>query len=130
MTANFEITFHGIEKSEAIEARVREKIAWLAGHFSRMTHCRVVVEAPHRRGHKGKLYQVKVEVTLPGQAPLVVGNERDQDHAHEDVYVAIRDSFNAARRRLDDVVARMSSTAKTERSRRRPAGNGKIRPGG
>lgn len=128
MTSTHEITFHGVEKSEAIEARVREKIDWLEGHFSRITHCRVVIEAPHRRGTKGTIYHVKVEVSLPGHAPVVVGNDRELNHAHEDIYVAIRDSFNAARRRLDDIVARMGSAAKSERNRRRPAGPGTEKP--
>ena len=47
MHSPVEIHFHGIEKSEAIEERVREKVSKLEKHFSRMTHCRVVLEAPH-----------------------------------------------------------------------------------
>lgn len=135
MTTSLEITFHGVEKSEAIEARIREKHAKLAEHHARITRCRVVVEAPHRKGHQGAVYHVKVEVSIPGHAPIVVGNERETNHAHEDVYVALRDAFAAARRRLDDVVARMAGAAKAERSRRRPAGsakgsgNGKISHG-
>lgn len=120
MTATVEITFHGVEKSEAIETRIAEKVAALETHFSRMTSCRVVVEAPHRRSHKGKIYHVKVEVGVPGHAPIVVSNDREENHAHEDVYVALRDAFAAARRRLDDVAARMGGQAKSERGRRRP----------
>ncbi|MEW5964327.1 MAG: HPF/RaiA family ribosome-associated protein [Pseudomonadota bacterium] len=125
MTTNLEITFHGVEKSEAIEARIREKHAKLGEHHARITRCRVVVEAPHRKGHQGKVYHVKIEISLPGHAPIVVGNEREASHDHEDVYVALRDAFAAARRRLDDVVARMAGAAKAERSRRRPAGSAK-----
>ena len=47
-----EIHFHGIEKSEAVEERVREKVSKLEKHFGRMTRCRVVLEAPHRSPQK------------------------------------------------------------------------------
>ena len=35
-----------------------------------------------------------------------MNREPGLDHAHEDVYVAVRDAFDAARRRLEDYVRR------------------------
>lgn len=97
-----EISFHNMDASPAIEARVREKIAELEERFhDRMTACRVVVEAPHRHGHKGKLYAVKIDISVPGKE-IVISRAGPKNHAHEDVYVAIRDAFSAARRRLED----------------------------
>jgi len=37
---------------------------------------------------------------------VAVNNEGHDKHAHEDVYVAIRDAFNAAGRKLEDFVRR------------------------
>jgi putative sigma-54 modulation protein len=121
MNTPLEIQFNGLEKSEAVEAHIAEKVAWLEKHFDRMTHCRVVLELPHRHEHKSKIYQVKIEVGVPGHAPVIVSHEGPENHAHEDVQIAIRDAFNAARRRVDDVAARLSAPAKLERGRRRPA---------
>lgn len=126
MMTPLEIQFHGVEKSEAVEARIAEKVARLEKHFDRMTHCRVVVEAPHRHAHKGKIYQIKIEIGLPGQAPVLINNSREDDPTHEDVFVALRDAFDAARRAMDTVATRMSEGAKADRGRRRPAPNGKI----
>jgi ribosome-associated translation inhibitor RaiA len=39
--------------------------------------------------------------------------EAPHDHAHEDVYVAIRDAFNAATRRLEDQARKMRGSVKT-----------------
>ena len=50
------IHFHGIERSEAIEALVRQKVRKLARHFGRMTSCRVVLETPHRSPQKPKVF--------------------------------------------------------------------------
>ncbi len=110
-----EIAFRGMDPSPAVEARIREKIAWLRQYYSRITSVRVVVEAPHRHHHKGRIYHVKIEVGLPGRRDIVVGREPESDHAHEDVYVSIRDAFDAARRRLQDVVAKMDAKERAQR---------------
>jgi hypothetical protein len=60
-----EVHFHGIEKSEAIEQRVRDKVAKLQKHFERMTSCRVAIEAPQRSTpQKPKVYQIKIEIGM------------------------------------------------------------------
>ena len=84
--------------SQAVEAQVRERAAKLDLFCEKIMACRVVVEAPHRRHHKGKLYHVRIDMTVPG-GELVVKREPGQHAAHEDPYVAIRDAFDGARRR-------------------------------
>jgi putative sigma-54 modulation protein len=115
-----EIHFHGIEKSEAIEERVREKVSKLEKHFGRMTRCRVVLEAPHRSPQKPKVFQIKVEISLPRRQPIVVCHEREGSHAHEELPLAIRDAFEAALRKVDDVSRKVGARTKVERGRRRP----------
>jgi ribosomal subunit interface protein len=109
MEVPLQITFRDIEPSEAVEARIREKVAKLEQYYDRITSCRVVISAPHRHRHKGKLYEVTVDLVLPGEE-LVVAHEGKSDHAHEDIYVAIRDSFEAARRQLKKYVRRIRDT--------------------
>jgi cold shock CspA family protein len=87
----------------AIEARIREKAAVLEHFSDRITGCRVIVEKEHRHHHKGNLFRVRIEIDAPGKE-LAVTHTGPRDHAHEDVYVAIRDAFNAAVRRLEDHV--------------------------
>ena len=96
-----------MDPSPSIESAVRERIGRLARFHDRITSCRVVIEAPHRHGHKGKIYHVHIDITVPGRE-IVVGREREENHAHEDVYVAIRDNFIAAQRQLEDAVREMS----------------------
>lgn len=101
------ISFVGIDPSPAVEDVIRERVERLERFSDRITSCSVVVEAPHRHGHQGKIYHVHVDITLPG-TEIVAGRDPERNHAHEDVYVAIRDSFNAAQRQLEDVVRKMS----------------------
>ena len=100
MNLPVEITFHNIDHSDAIEARVREKIERLAKLHDRLTSCRVTIEAPHKHHRKGNAYQVKVLLGVP-QGQLAVTRDPGDVHAHEDVYVAIRDAFAAAERQLN-----------------------------
>lgn len=96
-----QITFRDMEPSPAIEERVRERAAKLERFFDRITSCRVVIEEPHLHQHKGKLFHVRIDITVPGNE-LVANRNPSNNHGHEDVYVAIRDAFNAAERQLED----------------------------
>ena len=118
-----EIHFHGIEKSEAVEQRVLDKVAKLEKHFGRMTRCRVVLEAPHRNPQKPKVFQIKIEISLPRRQPIVVRHEREGSHAHEELPLAIREAFEAVLRKLDDVGSKIGARTKLERGRRRPRAN-------
>lgn len=111
MDIPLQISFKNMDHSDAIEARIREKAAKLEQYFSHLTSCRVVIEAPHRHQHKGKIYHVRIEMGVPRKSELVVSNERELNQAHEDVYVAIRDSFQKAERQLKDFTGRMEGKA-------------------
>jgi ribosomal subunit interface protein len=99
------VNFHGVDKSDAIEARIREKIEALERFYDRITSCRVVVERMDSRHKKGNIYAVHIHLSVPGN-DIVVGREPGRNGAHSDVYVALRDAFQAARRRLEDHVRR------------------------
>lgn len=101
MQLPLQITFRHMEPSEAVEANIREKADKLESFASNIMSCRVVVEAPHKHHHKGKVYHVSVDIKLPG-GEVAVSHDPGINHAHEDIYVAIRDAFNAARRQLED----------------------------
>jgi len=111
MQLPLQVTFRYMEPSAAIEAKVRERADELDRFYDRIMSCRVVVEAPHRRHRQGKLYHVRVDLTVPG-GELAVTRAPGQHHAHEDVYVTIRDAFDAARRRLEDYSRRQRGSIK------------------
>lgn len=121
MQIPLQITFKNLEPSEFIEANVREKAEKLERFAEHITSCRVVIETPHRHHHKGNLYHVRIDITLPGEE-IVTSRHPDKHHAHEDVYVAIRDAFDATRRQLEDYVRRRRGKVKAHE----PEPHGKI----
>ena len=96
MQTPIQITVRDMDHSPALDQHIRDKSAKLEQYFSLITSCRVVVEAPHNHHHQGKLYTVRLDITVPGRE-IVVNHEHDQD-----VYVALRDAFAAATRQLED----------------------------
>jgi ribosomal subunit interface protein len=116
MPIPLQITFRKMDPSPAVEERIRKKVEKLERFHDRIVNCSVVVEAPHRHHHKGKLYTVRVDISVPGK-DVVVDRAKPVDHGHEDVYVAIRDAFNAAVRRLEDQTRKMRGDVKTHAQR-------------
>jgi len=96
-----QITFRHMEPSAALEARVRELADHLDHLSSQIMHCHVTIEAPHRHHRQGKLYEVHIDLTVPGDE-IVVSKAHGNQHSHEDPYVALRDAFRAAERQLED----------------------------
>lgn len=112
MRLPLQITFRNMKASAAIEADIREKAAKLDEFCDQIMSCRVVVESRHHHHRKGNLYHVRVDITVPDHE-IVVSREHDLHHAHEDVYVAIRDAFDNARRQLQDYNRRRQQHVKT-----------------
>jgi len=106
MRLPLQITARHLSLSEAQESTIREKAEKLNLFSDRIMACRVMVEAPHRHQNKGKLYHVRIDLTVPDRE-LVVKRE-----ANEDIYVAIRDAFDAMRRKLQDHARRRRGETK------------------
>lgn len=111
MQRSLQIAFRNMNPSDAVEADVRERVGRLERFYDRITGCRVVIQAPHRHHYKGKLYDVRIDIDVPGE-DIVVQRSGPENQAHEDIYVAVRDAFAAATRRLQDHVRRIGGHVK------------------
>ena len=98
-----QITFRDLEKSEALESRIREQVDKLGQFYTGINSCRVTVEKLHKHHQQGNHFHVRVDIKTTGHE-LVAGREPDQNHAYTDVYLAVRDVFKAMRRQLEDLV--------------------------
>jgi ribosomal subunit interface protein len=120
MQLPLQIVCRGFACSESIDAKVRTRVDKLEELFPNITSCRVVIDSPHHHQHKGNTYRVSIDVTVPN-GEVVVGRSGGDNHAHEDVYVAIRDAFDAMDRRLKGRSQRTRGAAKRhEASARSP----------
>lgn len=105
MKVPVQITYRDVDQSDALDERIHFKVQKLEETFDRMTSCHVIVERPHASHAQGNRYAVHFGIHVPGKEIMV---KRDSaDHAHEDVYIALKNSYQAARRQLKEYVDRM-----------------------
>lgn len=112
MTMDVQISFRHMKTSESLEAQVMRRAAELERLTDRATVCRVMIESNSKRHRHGNTFHVRVELSVPG-GKIVASRDPGMDHAHEDAHVAIRDAFDAARRRLQDHMRRLDGDIKT-----------------
>jgi ribosomal subunit interface protein len=99
MKLPLQITFHGLDRSPALEAAIEEKAAKLEQFHPSIIGCRVTVTQESRHHAQGRLVNVRIDLTVPDRE-LAITNKQ-----HEDAFVAVREAFDAARRVLQDALA-------------------------
>ena len=98
-----QVSFRHIEYSAAVATAIRKRAAKLEKFFNRIIAMRVVIEPSGRRQRQGRLYHLRIDMTVPG-GEIVVRRDPSLRQSHENIYVAIRDAFDVARRQLEDYV--------------------------
>lgn len=116
MQIPLQITMHEVPSSPELEAQIREKAGRLEEFHPRIMSCRVTVEKLDRHSHQGGQFRVRIDVRVPGKE--IVAN---RDH-HEDVFVALRDAFDSAKRQLEEQVREARGDVKLHE----PAQHGKV----
>ena len=112
MINDTQVVFRGIDHSQAVEEAVQKRAEKLARFSDQIQSLRVTVESPHNNHHKGKVYHVGVEAFIPNY-DIVVNHDQHDNHAHEDIYVAIRDTFDAVERQIKDINAKERRQTRT-----------------
>ena len=106
-----QVVFRHLDVSEALEAKIREKIDKLGQFYPGIDSCRVEIEQLHKHHHQGKHFRVLIDVKVPGHE-LIAGREPDQNQAYTDVHIALRDAFKAMRRQLEDLLRQQQGHVK------------------
>ncbi len=112
MQIPLQISFRHMEPSEAIEEQIRERAAKLDTFADHVMSCRVVVEPAGKHHEYGNLYEVRIDVKVPGEE-IAVTREPAEHTEYRDIQVALRDAFDSARRKLEDYVRRRRGFVKT-----------------
>ena len=101
-----QITFRHMPRSDALEALIREKVDKLEEFYPALISCRLVVDEEGMHHHQGRRFNVRIDVHVPGHE---FATTREHD---EDVYVALRDAFDSARRWLEDEIRQQRGDVK------------------
>jgi ribosomal subunit interface protein len=94
MTFPIQITFHHMDRSEALEQAIQDKAAKLAKFHPSITQLHVAVTSEARHSTTARQYKVGLDVHVKGKEYAIT---RQTD---EDAFVAARDALGATRRIL------------------------------
>jgi len=114
-----QITFRGLDPSEALSELIHKEADKLGTIFDRIIACRVLVEREQRHLRSGAPFSIRIDLTVPG-GELTIDTAKSMrtsvaddetaarrksaeiDAAHKDPALAVRDAFRRARRRTRD----------------------------
>jgi ribosome-associated translation inhibitor RaiA len=134
MKTPVQIVFRNLAPSAQLEAEIRERAARLETYYEGILECRVLVELPHRHHRRGNHFQVRIDLKVPGddlvatRGPnpqrsiadieaddrgMKVSKAAEVEQVHKDAYLAVREAFEVARRRLQDFARRERGAVKT-----------------
>jgi ribosome-associated translation inhibitor RaiA len=116
MQLPLDIRFHNTDRSPALETVIRERAEKLERYSGDIVSIRVSVEGPPRHSQHGGLYAVSVDLRFAG-GEVVASRHPAARVEHEDIRLAVRDAFRAARRQLQDRVRKRDGRVKTHQSR-------------
>jgi ribosomal subunit interface protein len=112
MQRPLQIVIRDMPHSEAVEIHIKEKVEKLESFYAHIVGCKVTLEIAGKHKHQGKLFNVRLDISVPG-AELVVNRD-----LHENLYAALRDAFDAAKRKLEDYARRQRGDTKIHESPR------------
>ena len=107
MKLPLEISARDVRINGETEELIRDKALKLDRFYDQIIGCRVKVDVPHRSQRSGIMYNVRIDITVPG-GELIVKREPDQD-----LHAAIVNSFETAQRRVTEYAEKQRGEVKT-----------------
>lgn len=105
------IQYMGIRESDTVSAAIWDYVEHLERLSNQIMSCHVLISRPARKKHKGSIYHIKIRLHLRG-TDIIIDRDKENNTSHEDVYVALRDAFDAAKRKVEDYVRVQSGQVK------------------
>ena len=91
MQTPLQITMRDMQHSATLDERISDNARKLEGCYERIIGCHVTVERVQRHQRQVQLFNVQIRLSAPGGEIEVNRNQ------HENIHVALRDTFDVAR---------------------------------
>lgn len=89
-----------MNRSQAVEAAIRQRATRLERFTQQITRCHVIVDMPHQHRHRGNHYAIRIDITTP-TGEVFITRDPSLDDSHKDFQSVLRDAFDAAARHLE-----------------------------
>jgi ribosomal subunit interface protein len=95
-----------MEHSPALDARIRELCGKLENFHPKITSCHVVLDEIDRHKAKGNLFEVRLDIHVPGRE--IVASKQQ----HQDAYAAVTEAFHVMERQLEEDIRKQRGEVK------------------
>lgn len=113
MQVPLEVSYRYVEKTDALDALINEKVAKLEQVCDHINSCRVAIEKIHDRPSSGSPYRVRIDLTVPPNHELVADKNPGEGDQYDPLETVIRSAFDAARRQLVELNDRQHERVKS-----------------
>jgi len=114
MKVPLEISYRGVDKTDAIEALVHEKVAKLEKVCNYISSCHIAIEKIHDRPSHGSPYRVRLDITVPPGHELVADSNPSEQNQYVELDTVIRDAFSMAERQVKELSRRQRESDKAQ----------------
>jgi cold shock CspA family protein len=111
-----QITFRGLDPSQAVETAIRRRVVRLEQFGPQITRLQVTVHMPQQHRHRGNYYAIRIDITTP-TGELHVTGDPSLEGAQKDFQSVLGNAFDAATRELESAAQRGPGGAQLPRGR-------------
>jgi len=106
-----QIIFRDIDAIPETRDKILRHISELDRMCNSITRCRVLIAMPHLHHRSGNRYQIRIDLKAPDRE--ITASHETLEHAKvQDLDLAVRDTFDAVRRKLEYYIHRRRRQAK------------------
>ncbi|MBD2104978.1 HPF/RaiA family ribosome-associated protein [Leptolyngbya sp. FACHB-261] len=109
-----EITYRFIDKTDAIDSLVHEKIGKLEQVCDHISSCHIAIEKINDRPRSGSPYRVRLDITVPPGHEIVAESNPGEGNQYDPLDAVIRNAFRAAQTQLKKLNQRQNESGKSQ----------------
>lgn len=114
MKVGLEVAYRDVERTDAIDALIEEKIAKLERLCSYINSCHIAIERVHGRPSHGSPYRVRIDLTMPPNHELVAESNPSEPNQYPPLDAVIRDAFSKMERQLKEQTRQQREAEKSQ----------------
>ncbi len=112
MQVGLEIAYRNVDKSDAVEDLIHQKLAKLQKLHDQIISCRISIERPQKSKQSGNPYRVRITMRIPPGHEIVATRDPQDYDIHDPLDMIVRDAFDVTERQLKKYVDRQQRDVK------------------
>lgn len=112
MDVPLQVSFPDTQKPQDADQLIRKHVDKLEEVCDHITSCRLTVELPNKHKESGHPFRIRVDVHVPPKHEIVATNHPNVEEMHDSFEMALKKTFDKARRQLRDLSKKQNREVK------------------